>query len=142
EVALRGARRYVHRFVQRSAGPTETEATLEPPPNYALECLRKGSLDTLAFQEVPAPTLSPGAVEIEVVAVGLNFKDVMKATGLLLGSVMEKNFWQAALGMEFSGRVLRVGAYVQGITPGMEVMGFAHHAFARRVVTDARFVVP
>lgn len=142
EVALRGARRYVHRFVQRSAGPTETEATLEPPPNYALECLRKGSLDTLAFQEVPAPTLSPGAVEIEVLAVGLNFKDVMKATGLLPGSVMEKNFWQAALGMEFSGRVLRVGAYVQGITPGMEVMGFAHHAFARRVVTDARFVVP
>ncbi len=60
------------------------DSALEAPPNYALECLRKAhSRDAFAFQEIASrPRQSPFAVEIEVLAVGLNFKDVMKATGL------------------------------------------------------------
>lgn len=140
EIALRGTRRYVHRFALRDDDATLLEPAA-PPPNYALECVRKGSFDGLVFREAASPDLPPGGVEIEVESVGLNFKDVMKATGLLPQSAMENNFWGGALGMECSGRVLRVGRDVRDLTPGQEVVAFARHAFRRRLVTDARLVV-
>ena len=140
EIALRGTRRYVHRFALRDEAARLSDP-VSAPPNYALECVRKGSFDGLLFREAPTPELPAWGVEIEVESVGLNFKDVMKATGLLPQSAMENNFWGSALGMECSGRVLRVGQDVRDLTPGQDVVAFARHAFRRRVVTDARLVV-
>lgn len=132
EVALRGTHRWVHRFshVERSeqpAGPTQ---------RYCLDILRKGSLDGIAWREAEARPLGATEVEVEVLAAGLNFKDVMKASGLLPQSVMEQNFWLRALGMECSGRVSRLGTAVKQLRVGDEVFGFAHHALASHVVTD------
>ncbi len=140
EIALRGTRRYVHRFQTIDKAEMPSEVDSDEPSFYALHYSRRRGLDALYWQEQAPHELGPGEVEIHSYAVGLNFKDVMKATGLLPQSVMEKNFWQRALGMECAGVITRVGREVAELAPGDEVVGFAHHAFSSHVVTDERLV--
>ena len=141
EVALRGTRRHVHRFVRLDRTEPVSRQVRHTEVAYGLELPRRGSLDGLSLQECRREVPGPGEIEIQVKAVGLNFKDVMKATGLLPDSVMEDNFWGRALGMECSGVVTRTGAGVTGLREGDEVVAFARHAFRSHVTTDARLAV-
>lgn len=137
ELAFRGTRRYVHRFKRVDySEPAPAEST-EQPLRYGLALEKRGSFDGMRWRELAQDTLSPTEIEIEVKAVGLNFKDIMKASGLLPASVMENNFWRRALGMECSGVVTRVGAGVTEFKAGDPVVAFAHHAFRSHVTTDA-----
>ncbi|TQW02595.1 polyketide synthase [Cordyceps javanica] len=74
-----------------------------------------GRLDTLQFDDdvVSRRELASDEVEIEVKAIGLNFKDIMVAMGQLT---------QPALGLECSGVISRIGSNVTGLSPGDEVM--------------------
>jgi NADPH:quinone reductase-like Zn-dependent oxidoreductase/acyl carrier protein len=81
-------------------------------------------------------------VEIAVRAVGLNFRDVMYAMGLLPDEALENGFSGQTLGMELSGVVTAVGSGVSEISIGDEVIAFAPAAFANRVTTRANAVVP
>ncbi len=96
-----------------------------------------GSLRNLEWFAMPARDLAAGEVEIEPMATGLNFRDVMYAMGLLSDEAVEAGFAGATIGMEMSGRVARVGADVEGFAPGDAVLGFAPASFATRVVTRA-----
>ncbi len=138
EVALRGSKRFVHRFVRLPAKDTQEETSGVP---YELEIERIGSLDTLQLRQSRDRKPGVGEIEIQVHAVGLNFKDVMKAMGLLPESVMQNNFWGRALGMECSGTVLKVGKSVEKFQPGDRVIAFAHHSFCSSVITDERLAV-
>ena len=138
EVALRGTRRFVHRFIRLSEKETEEETS---GISYELEIQRLGSLDTLRLRQSQHQEPGFGEIEIQVHSVGLNFKDVMKATALLPESVMEKNFWGRALGMECSGTVVKTGKGVQKFQPGDAVIAFAHHSFRSSVITDERLAV-
>ncbi|WP_321884437.1 SDR family NAD(P)-dependent oxidoreductase [Paraburkholderia bannensis] len=96
-----------------------------------------GSLRNLEwFAQVPR-ALEADEVEIEPVATGLNFRDVMYAMGLLSDEAVETGFAGATVGMELSGRVTRVGAGVSTLKAGDAVLGFAPASFATRVVTRA-----
>src|SRR5690606_13187443 len=97
EVALRGTRRYVHRFAEVAREAEEPRPVERSRARYGLDIQRQGSFDGLSWQERLSCELGPDDIEIEVRAVGLNFKDVMKASGLLPQSVMEGNFWRRAL---------------------------------------------
>ncbi len=137
EIALRGTRRYVHRFSPIELGEETASIEASDSVHFELEMERRGSFDDLQFRQSEPRALGEGEVEIAVEAVGLNFKDVMKATGLLPQSVMEGNFWRRALGMECAGIVSKVGEKVTEFSVGDRVVGFAHHAFRSLVTTDA-----
>lgn len=87
-----------------------------------------GLLDTLAFNDDPdaAEDLHPDFLEVEPKAFGLNFRDVMVATGHLDGE---------AMGSECSGIVTRVGpgAAAQGFREGDRVAALLKGHYANLV---------
>lgn len=137
ELAFRGTRRYVHRFTRVDHSEPVSQAEGKKAGRYGLELEKRGSFDGMRWRELAPQTLGRTEIEIAVKAVGLNFKDIMKASGLLPPSVMENNFWQRALGMECSGVITRVGAGVTELKVGDSVVAFAHHAFRSHVTTNA-----
>lgn len=95
-----------------------------------------GSFKNLYWRAVPEKSLSSKEIEIQPIAAGLNFRDVMYAMGLLSDEAVENGFAGPTLGMEVSGLVTRVGDDVTEFNIGDEVLGFASACFSNRVITD------
>jgi len=102
---------------------------------------RPGRLDDLVWAPAPTRLPRPGEIEIEVRAAGVNFRDVMAATGALPEEALFDGFAGAALGLECAGVVRALGPGVEGIAVGDRVAGFATAALASRVVTRADAVI-
>ena len=136
EVALCNDTRYVRRL--RSL-PLITSGAALP---FRLAIRNPGSVDGLLFEAMPPHTPGPGQVSIEVVAAGLNFKDVVKALNLIDEASLARTYAGRSLGLECAGRILALGAGVTGLRPGDEVIAIAQHCFATCVVTEATMVVP
>ncbi|WP_321913006.1 SDR family NAD(P)-dependent oxidoreductase [Paraburkholderia sp. J11-2] len=143
EVLLAAQSRYVPRMLPAQAAERQTwrdESALESQAATAPAVLAfdmPGSLRNLEWFALPARELNPGEVEIAPMATGLNFRDVMYSMGLLSDEAVETGFAGATIGMELAGRIVRVGAGVEGLAPGDAVLGFAPASFATRVVTRA-----
>ena len=91
--------------------------------------------------KLPKP-VGPGEVEIEVHASGLNFRDMMWATGLLPEEALIDGFAGPTYGLECAGVVRALGPRVANIAIGDRVMAFAPAALSTRVVTIADAVAP
>lgn len=78
-----------------------------------------------------------GEIEVEVEAVGLNFRDVMVGMGLLDENLLAGGMSAGVLGFECAGRVTRLGPCVKELAVGDRVMGFAAEAFASHVTSRA-----
>ncbi|POR53320.1 type I polyketide synthase [Bosea psychrotolerans] len=91
-------------------------------------------LDGFEWHRQPRRAPADGEIEVEVVAAGLNYRDVMVGLGVLDDDLLGAGLTRAALGFECSGRVLRVGPGVTQHRPGDAVMGFAAGAFASHIV--------
>lgn len=114
------------------ANPNEAVlASIEPP----------GRLDRLGWRGAQRPSPGPGEVAIQVHAAGVNFRDVMAATGALPEEALLDGFAGAALGLECAGIVTAVGDGVGAIAVGDRVVGLAPAALASRVVARADAVV-
>ncbi|WP_296657801.1 type I polyketide synthase [Paraburkholderia sp.] len=130
------------RFVPRMLDAAEALRRSTPHDDgsaraVALAFESPGSLRNLEWFAQPERVLDGDAVEIEPVATGLNFRDVMYAMGLLSDEAVETGFAGATVGMELSGHVTRAGADVRAFQPGDAVLGFAPASFATRVQTRA-----
>lgn len=129
QVALRGAKRFVARLERRSR--------LAPlhPPKPATWRLTPASVGYDAFMRAPMVRRPPGAgeVEIETLAWGLNFKDVLNALDLYPGN-------PGPLGGECAGRVVAVGDAVDHLQIGDEVIAVAGGSFASHVIAQAALV--
>ena len=68
--------------------------------------------------EVPRRAPAAGEIEIEIAASGLNFRDVMLASGLLDDDILDGGMAGAVFGFECAGRVVRVGAGVTASAAG------------------------
>lgn len=101
--------------------------------NLQLVQHRPSKIDSLTWTAAPARTLGKNDVEIAVEAVGLNFRDVMAARGLLPEHILDLGASGAKLGLECAGRVLRIGSNISDLTVGTRVMAFVSGAFATRV---------
>ncbi|WP_242530897.1 type I polyketide synthase [Roseococcus thiosulfatophilus] len=115
-----------------------------PPGPLRLAVGMPGQLGTLAWQpapEVAAHPLGPGEVRLSVQAVGLNFRDVMWAQGLLPEDILRAGFAGPGLGMELAGVVEAVGPGC-ALAPGQPVLGVAPRALATRAVTREEALVP
>ncbi|GAA4003461.1 type I polyketide synthase [Allokutzneria multivorans] len=135
EIALRAGTRFVRRL--RSLPAPRVSAGADA---YALELGTPGALDSLAFVSVPFHEPGPGQVEIEVVAAGLNFLDLMTALDQVPALETTSSY---RFGAECSGVVTRVGADVTGLSPGDPVIAVssAQLAVASHVTLDAVNVV-
>lgn len=89
---------------------------------------------------MPYAALSAGdsQVEIEVLATGLNFKDVLFTTGLLRQQPGEAPL---QLGLECAGRITRVGKNVTEFAPGEDVMAVLNGGFVQYARVESDCVV-
>ncbi|MCA0406512.1 MAG: SDR family NAD(P)-dependent oxidoreductase [Proteobacteria bacterium] len=96
-----------------------------------------GRLDS--FDWVEALRAAPGfeEIEIEVAAVGLNYRDLLVGLGILDDDLLGAGLTAAALGFECSGVVTRVGPGVTNLSVGDGVMGFAANTFASHLTAPA-----
>ncbi|WP_341319316.1 SDR family NAD(P)-dependent oxidoreductase [Paraburkholderia sp. IMGN_8] len=143
EVLLTPHGRYVPRMLPAaSAALRSAPASPVRAQNEAavLGFASPGSLRNLEWFALPQRELASDEVEIEPVATGLNFRDVMYAMGLLSDEAVENGFAGATIGMELSGRVTRVGRDVQRFAPGDAVLGFAPASFASHVRSHAEAI--
>lgn len=107
---------------------------LSPSPSGGVEKARWIGLS------LPAP--GPGQVLVRPFAVGLNFRDVMCAMGVLPTEAFTSGAFGPALGMEFCGVVESIGNGVRDFVPGDEVAGIGPAALSSLVLADARFLLP
>ena len=132
EVALRGTQRYVRRLAR--ATPEQIGEQQRPREAVALDSTQRGVLDNLTMAPRHRTEPTGGALEIEVRASGLNFRDVLNALGVYEGP-------PGPFGCECAGVVTAVGADVDGLRPGDRVFGVPDGAMASHVVTGAHRVV-
>ena len=125
EVALRSGKRYVQRLER--ALPLAAQASQLTIP-------MRGSIDNLKFEAKQRRMPGPHEVEVEVEASALNFRDVLNVLGMYPGDAGEP-------GLEFSGRIVRLGTNVTEYREGDRVMGIAWGSFASFVTTPSALVV-
>ncbi len=117
--------RYVPRLLPAKDAKRSGKKLLNPiTPAFQLETTAKGSLENLYL--MPNDALSspgPNEITIEVMAAGLNFRDVLNAMGLYPGD-------PGPLGGECAGVVAAVGEDVTEFKVGDPVVGFASGCFA------------
>jgi acyl transferase domain-containing protein/NADPH:quinone reductase-like Zn-dependent oxidoreductase/acyl carrier protein len=145
-LALRGDAIFAARFAPCPGMGSEVEETrsLEPCEAYKVDTKKPGTLDQMPLRAIPDPEPGAGEVAIEVGYVGLNFIDVTKALGIYPGIDPKL---PVGLGGECSGRIVAVGAGVEGLSLGDEVVAMTTSPMrvgltASRVVLPAELVLP
>jgi acyl transferase domain-containing protein/NADPH:quinone reductase-like Zn-dependent oxidoreductase/acyl carrier protein len=108
EVAYEEGLRLVRRYIQVPVGPSPWEIVLS----------ERGSIDNLSLQPLSADhsELEADSVEIRVVNISLNFRDVLNVMGMYPGDPGDP-------GCEFAGTVVNVGKNVTSLLAGDEVLG-------------------
>ncbi len=105
----------------------------------ALFCQQFGPIENLVVTEVPAPSLAPGKVLIDVKAASLNFPDALMVQGLY----QVKPPTPFVPGAEYAGVVAAVGEGVTHVKAGDHVMAFTGWGgFAEQAVAGAMRVSP
>ena len=110
-------------------------------PPFRMTMTGPGVIENLILRETARPEAGTGEALVEVHAVGLNFRDVMAATGLLPAEAEEQPAWQN-LGFECAGIVRAVG---EGVGPGLigqRVVAVASGSFASHIRAKAALVFP
>ncbi len=131
EIAFRHGHRFVPRLV-RALSPGQQRLAVPEGP-FELAITERGILDNLFLRRCAAPIRAAGEVEIEIRATGLNFLDVMDASGVL-------PFERESFGAECAGIILGVGEGVTRWKPGDAVVALASRSFGRSVTTRADLV--
>ncbi|TGJ87024.1 hypothetical protein E0Z10_g1720 [Xylaria hypoxylon] len=100
-----------------------------------LRAERVGNLDSLQYSEtsVESPPLPDDWVEIEIMASGVNFKDVASVIGLVPEN-------EHLLGGEGSGIITRTGSRVEDFVEGQRVAFFKRGSFGNRVQASCQVV--
>jgi NADPH:quinone reductase-like Zn-dependent oxidoreductase/acyl carrier protein len=111
-------------------------------PAVRLQPGPQGAMAGFDWVESARRAPGPGEIEIAIDAAGLNFRDVMLASGLLNDDVLDDGLAGAVLGFECAGHVARVGEGVAHLQPGDAVMGCGRESFATYVTADARVFTP
>ena len=143
EIALRNGDRYGARLdhVSKTDIPARRVSwNLESrTPDFRLTMRSPGVLENLMLREFEPPRPGAGEASVEVHAVGLNFRDVMAATGLLPAEAEIGPAWER-LGFECSGIVRAVGGGVDPALVGKRVVAVTSGAFASQVTVSSALI--
>lgn len=129
-IALRGGQRYVARLERQ----TQLTSALPSGP-YRLLLPERGTLDRLRIVPLERREPGPGEIEVAVRATGLNFRDVLNVLGMYPGD-------PGPPGVECAGIVTAVGAGVEHLRPGDEVVALGIGHFASHVLVQAHLAFP
>ncbi|AOX03124.1 polyketide synthase [Moorena producens PAL-8-15-08-1] len=104
-----------------------------------------GTLDNLALVPLASSSLAPDEVEIKVRASGLNFRDVLRALGMMRDIEESLGIANSArdilFGFECAGTIERVGKQVSDFQVGDAVIAYASGSLASLVKAKATLVV-
>lgn len=130
-MVLKEARCEVPRLLRSRDAKVRRHELVRPlDDNFRLKSKQKGLLENLTLAELEIKeALSPDEVEVEVHAVGLNFRDVLDSLGLYPGDA-------GPLGFDGSGIVTRVGSEVKNLKPGDSVLGMMSGSLARKTYAN------
>ncbi|WP_263360096.1 SDR family NAD(P)-dependent oxidoreductase [Acidicapsa ligni] len=134
-IAIRSGRRHVARLGRH---PIDERLSSSQPMQLSLGMNvdsnkeTAGGIESLVYEPAPHHDLSADQVEIAVSATALNFRDVLKATGLLDHS--------AVLGTDCVGTVTRIGSSVENLKVGDAVVAVAPGCFATHAITSSVLV--
>ena len=149
QIAYRQQVRHVARLTRQQKALTSTQGRLEIPSQqpFQLKLSEYGLLDNLMLQPMERRSPGPQEVEIRVKAVGLNFRDVLNALGLLKDYYAEHlgitSAEQLTFGFECVGTIVAVGEGVSHVQVGDEVMAnLLPGALSSFITTRAELVVP
>jgi acyl transferase domain-containing protein/NAD(P)-dependent dehydrogenase (short-subunit alcohol dehydrogenase family)/threonine dehydrogenase-like Zn-dependent dehydrogenase/acyl carrier protein len=145
EIAWHRGKRLVRRVERTDA----TCATAPWPPlrgqearaAFVLKSETPGQLDGLRLRRIDRRAPGRGEVEVAVKSAPINFKDVMKALGMLSSRVLTPTHFGDELGMECGGVVVRTGDGVQGFRVGDRVGLSYQGSFRSHVTTDTTYMV-
>ncbi len=112
------------------------DATDGEVPAVRIELRSKGMLANFDWVEMTRRAPGPREVEVAVDSSGLNFRDIMLATGLLDDDVLDDGLAGAVFGFECAGRVVSVGSEVTELAVGDAVTGFGRQSFASHSTAD------
>ncbi|MBI3434538.1 MAG: amino acid adenylation domain-containing protein, partial [Proteobacteria bacterium] len=145
EIALRGEARYACRLERVADGSLPRRCGSFDPrtrlPAFRVTMTAPGVIDNLVLRERAPDAPAAGEALVEVRAVGLNFRDVMAATGLLPAEAEDEPAWQR-LGFECAGIVRGVGEGVAPDLVGRRVVAVTSGCFASHVCVNAALVFP
>lgn len=96
-----------------------------------------GVTDSIKLVELQEPQAGEGEVVIDVKAVGVNFRDIMAANGMLPEEAEECESWDM-LGIECSGLVTAVGDGVSNLKVGDRVMAQGKGTLRSKFVAPAQ----
>ncbi|MGD8911797.1 MAG: type I polyketide synthase [Candidatus Thiodiazotropha sp.] len=144
DVALRGEVRYVHRLtplsrIKKEEGEKKQE--LLPVEEAGAFTLRIGSLgrfESLYYEQIQRRHPGPGEIELRMHAAALNFKDILKALGMLPEAALESTFHQTSLGMEGTAEIVAVGEGVTDYKVGDMLVGGFRNAFSMYVTVAVK----
>ncbi|MET3879350.1 type I polyketide synthase [Chitinophaga sp. OAE865] len=88
---------------------------------YRLDILQKGKMESLAFRNIEIDAPGANEVQVAVAASSINFKDVMKAMGMLNEAALEDTFFGTEFGLEGAGVVTQVHPSVEQLQVGDRV---------------------
>ncbi|TJZ58917.1 SDR family NAD(P)-dependent oxidoreductase [Streptomyces piniterrae] len=114
----------------------------DAPAAYALELHDVGLRYRMNWTAVDVPVPAAGQVLVEVRAVGLNYRDIMIATGLVPADFSSLAPGRASVGLECAGTVAAVGPGVTGVTVGDRVAGPVIGSLGSHGLSHAELLVP
>ncbi|MBA2114723.1 type I polyketide synthase [Bremerella alba] len=141
EIALRGEKRFSSRLMPMRLA-ADGELTIPEQP-YQLGLKKFGMLTNLEL--VPKLRTEPAESEVEIAvkASGLNFRDVLRALGMLqeyekeIGILTEAD---VTFGFECSGVVTAVGKKVKSLSVGDEVIALSTASMTSHLLVDQNYV--
>ncbi|MDJ0515594.1 MAG: SDR family NAD(P)-dependent oxidoreductase [Trichodesmium sp. MO_231.B1] len=141
QIGIRQGSRYVARLEQKRQQDKITDT--QP---VKLKLSEYGSIDNLKWQSMQRRLPEAKEVEIEVVAVGLNLRDVLNSLGLLKDYYAEhlgvNSVDKLTFGFECAGKISAVGAEVSEWQVGDEVMlTMIHDGFSSFITAPAEYVM-
>ena len=142
QIALREGSRYVARLVQTP----QLNQIVSANQAVQLKLSEYGMLDNLNWQPLQRKIPKPNEVEIEVRAVGLSFRDVLNALGLLKDYYAEHlgitSAQQVTFGLECAGTISGVGEQVSNWQVGDEVIvTMVHDGFSSFITIPAEYPI-
>ncbi|MFE9922828.1 SDR family NAD(P)-dependent oxidoreductase [Streptomyces sp. NPDC005774] len=138
EIVLTARGRFVPRHLQH---PADEPPAVPAGTPYILEARDPGLRRRLIWRQTDLREPGPGEVALEMRAVALNYRDPMRANGLLPPEAVENSPLGRGLGTDGAGIVRAVGPGVRGLKPGDRVCGLVPAALASHATTSASAVV-
>ena len=147
QLAYREQQRYAARLVRYHSAPLTVASGLSVPDYpYQMRIRDYGVLENLQLRPMERSAPAPTEVEIGVRAVGLNFRDVLNALGMLKEFTEQMGIIDSSelpFGGECAGVVTAVGDQVSHVQVGDAVIAAqAMGSLASHVIVPAAFVMP